>query len=83
MSHRDAQATPPGLPETEVMNEGFLTVQEFLDTYALSRSTFYRLVENGFPIIKIGRATRIARADAAAWAQSLPSRGTSLVMEAV
>ena len=65
------------------MNEGFLTVREFLDTYALSRSTFYRIAGNQFPIIKIGRSTRIAKADAAAWAAGLPSRGASRLLETV
>ena len=58
------------------MTDGFITISEFGETYALSRSSFYRLLQRGeIQIIKIGRSTRIARADAAAWAAKLPSRG--------
>ncbi|WP_158511875.1 AlpA family transcriptional regulator [Novosphingobium sp. PP1Y] len=53
-----------------------LTVAEFKDRYKISHSAFYRLVAtNRIPIKKIGRATRIAVADAEAWASSLPTQG--------
>jgi hypothetical protein len=52
-----------------------LTVTEFKDRYRISHSQFYREVAKGLPIRKIGRATRIALADAEAWAASLPTHG--------
>lgn len=52
----------------------FLTVAEFKERYRLSHSQFYREVAKGLPIRKIGRATRIALADAEAWAASLPTQ---------
>lgn len=53
-----------------------LTVAEFKSRYRISHSQFYRLVAaNRIPIKKIGRATRIALADAEAWASSLPTQG--------
>jgi len=52
-----------------------LTVAEFKDRYKISHSAFYREVAaNRIPIRKIGRATRIAVADAEAWASSLPTQ---------
>lgn len=51
-----------------------LTVQEFKDRYSISHSAFYREVAaKRIPIRKIGRSTRIAVADAEAWAASLPT----------
>lgn len=53
-----------------------LTVAEFKDRYKISHSAFYREVAaNRIPIKKIGRATRIALADAEAWADNLPTQG--------
>lgn len=53
-----------------------LTVAEFKDRFKISHSAFYREVAaNRIPIRKIGRATRIALADAEAWAASLPTQG--------
>ncbi|GAA5045599.1 hypothetical protein GCM10023208_00240 [Erythrobacter westpacificensis] len=53
-----------------------LTVAEFKNRYKISHSAFYREVAaNRIPIKKIGRATRIALADAEAWASSLPTQG--------
>lgn len=50
-----------------------LTVAEFLAGYSISRTSFYREVAaNRIRIRKFGTATRIARADAEAWAASLP-----------
>jgi excisionase family DNA binding protein len=52
-----------------------LTIAEFCRNFSVSRATFYRLAEAGaFPLIKVGRATRIRRSDAEAWAASLPTR---------
>ncbi len=56
--------------------ENYLTVREFLDRYAIGRTTFYRAVNNGaLRLTKIGRATRISEADAKIWASNLPTRG--------
>lgn len=52
-----------------------LTVREFKSRYKVSHSAFYREVQKGLPIRKIGRATRIALTDAEAWAASLPTHG--------
>jgi len=53
-----------------------LTVAEFKERYRISHSAFYREVAaNRLLIKKIGRATRIALADAEAWAASLPTQG--------
>lgn len=50
-----------------------LTVQEFCTHYRVARSTFYRQAASGaLPYFKIGRATRIRKADAEQWAASLP-----------
>jgi hypothetical protein len=52
-----------------------LTVAEFKGRYKISHSAFYREVAaNRIPIRKIGRATRIALADAEKWAASLPTQ---------
>lgn len=49
-----------------------LSVNEFCEIYAISRTTFYRLVQRGdLTTCKIGSATRIRRCDADAWADSL------------
>ena len=54
----------------------FLTVADFKSRYKCSHSAFYREVAAGrIPIRKIGRATRVALADAEAWAASLPTHG--------
>jgi len=55
---------------------GFYTIAEFLSVYSIGRSTAYRAVESGkLKLTKIGRASRIAKSDAAAWAASLPTIG--------
>ena len=59
-----------------MMTEGYHTVPDFLRTYAIGRTTFYRIVQSQkLRITKIGRASRIAKADAKAWADSLPTIG--------
>lgn len=51
----------------------FLTVREFLHRYSVGRTTFYREAKSGrLRLRKLGAATRIARVDAEAWADSLP-----------
>lgn len=49
-----------------------LTIQNFCDTYNVSRSTAYRLRDSGdVPHVHIGRAVRIRREDAERWYESL------------
>lgn len=56
--------------------DGYYTMAEFLRTYAIGRTTAYRAAQNKeLRLTKIGRATRIAKADAKAWADSLPTIG--------
>lgn len=53
----------------------FLTVADFLARYSISRTSFYRECAKPGTLLKLrkfGTATRIARADAEAWAASLP-----------
>ncbi len=57
--------------------DGFYTIPDFLRAYGLGRTSLYRIVRTDphLRITKIGRASRIARADARAWADSLPTIG--------
>ncbi|WP_353200511.1 helix-turn-helix domain-containing protein [Sandarakinorhabdus sp.] len=55
---------------------GFYTVAEFIRLFGLPRSSLYRLVKQGkLRIHKIGRASRIAKSEAASWAAGLPTLG--------
>lgn len=50
-----------------------LKIPEFLELYSISRTAFYREVSAGrLPLVKIGKASRIAIDDAEAWAAALP-----------
>jgi excisionase family DNA binding protein len=50
----------------------YYTIPEFLELYPMGRSTFYRLVNEGqIRLTKFGRSSRIAKADAEAWAATL------------
>lgn len=50
-----------------------MTVADFLRRYSIGRTTFYREVAAGrITLRKLGIASRIARADAERWADSLP-----------
>lgn len=54
-----------------------MTVGEFLTRYSIARTTFYREASKADSLLKLrklGTATRIARADAEAWAKNLPVR---------
>ena len=56
--------------------DGFYTIAEFLKVYSIGRTTLYRAVQaKALRLTKLGRASRIAKADAAAWAASLPTIG--------
>lgn len=49
-----------------------MTVRDFLDNFRMGKTTFYRHVESGqLKIVKVGRATRVARSDAETWLRSL------------
>jgi len=50
-----------------------ITVAVFCERYSIGKTSFYREVNAGrLKTRKFGTATRIARADAQAWADSLP-----------
>lgn len=52
-----------------------LTVKEFRALAKIGQGTFYREVSAGrLRVTKIGRATRIAVADAQAWLENLPTQ---------
>ena len=54
----------------------YYTIPEFLDLYPMGRSTFYRLVKDGqIRLTKFGGSSRVAKADAEAWAATLPVVG--------
>lgn len=56
------------------MTQELMTAREFQQRFAISHSEFYRQVSaKRIRITKIGRATRISRADAEAWLASLPT----------
>ena len=56
-----------------------LTVAEFCHRYSCGRTSLYREVKaNRLKLRKFGTATRIARADAEAWAKALPSSNQSI-----
>jgi excisionase family DNA binding protein len=52
------------------------TVNGFMANFKISRTFFYAEVKRGrLRLTKIGRASRIAKADADSWAASLPTIG--------
>ncbi len=51
-----------------------MTVKDFLRIYQVGRTTFYRLVKDGeLRLLKIGKASRVPRADAERWVANLPT----------
>jgi len=53
-----------------------MTVGHFCARYSIGRTSLYREVAAGrLRLRKFGTATRIARADAEAWANALPKQG--------
>lgn len=62
--------------EMQIM-EGFYTIAEFLRVYNIGRTTLYRTLKSDseLKLTKLGRASRIAKSDALAWAASLPKIG--------
>jgi excisionase family DNA binding protein len=62
--------------EANTEREGFYTLTEFMRTYAVLRTSLYRAVKrNELRLTKLGRSSRISRADAHAWAERLPTVG--------
>jgi hypothetical protein len=60
------------------MMDGFYTISEFLRVYPMGRTSLYRIAAqqgSKLRILKVGRASRIAKSDAKAWADSLPTIG--------
>lgn len=58
------------------MADGYHTIPDFLDTYAIGRTSFYRLVNAGaIRLTKIGRSSRVSKEDARKWADSLRTVG--------
>jgi len=54
----------------------FMTLKEFQGAYKVSHGHTYREIAAGrLKVRKMGRATRVARVDAEAWANSLPVIG--------
>ena len=61
---------------TNIAKEAF-AVREFCARYSICRATFYDEVKRGrLRAIKLGRKTIVMRADADAWAASLPELRT-------
>lgn len=53
-----------------------MTVADFCARYSIGKTSLYREVNAGrIKLRKFGTATRISRADAEAWADSLPCQG--------
>lgn len=56
-----------------------MTVQDFLQNFSVGKTTFYREVAAGrLHITKIGRSTRVARADAVSWLAAIASRSENM-----
>jgi excisionase family DNA binding protein len=61
-----------------------LTIDEYCRAYRICRETAYREIRAGrLPARKLGRKTLVLRADAEAWAASLPALRTGAVGQAV
>lgn len=61
-----------------LVTKEFYTVAQFCETYGIGRTTFYAEVKAGrLRTVKIGAATRVRRADASAWADSLPTQAAA------
>ena len=41
----------------------YLTIKEVQEEYKISRSTVYRLIEKGLPVLKVGKSVRIKKED--------------------
>ncbi len=55
-------------------NTGAMTVKEFLTWARISRTTFYKEVNEGrIPLKKCGKRSLVMRSDAEAWLSNLPA----------
>ncbi|MEP4703342.1 MAG: helix-turn-helix domain-containing protein [Hyphomicrobiales bacterium] len=62
----------------QAQKRGAMTVKEFLDWARISRTTFYKEVNNGrIPIRKVGKRTLIAMDDAKNWLANLETISNS------
>ncbi len=60
------------------MDKVLITVPEFIRLYAISRTSFYDQVKKGnLRLIKRGRRTLVAKADADAWLETLRQSSTN------
>jgi len=56
-----------------------ITVADFCRQYAVSRTQFYRYVNDGIiPLIKLGRMSRVKVEDAETWLASLHKKAVAL-----
>jgi len=59
-----------------------ITIANFQQQFACSRSTVNRLVRRGaFPLVRMGRSVRIRQADVDRWFASLPETPSSKAAE--
>ena len=70
----DALAALPRCGEEEIEPE-LLTVKEAAERFNIGERTVYRLIENGHPFSRVGRAVRIKLSDLA---KRLQDQGTKL-----
>jgi excisionase family DNA binding protein len=57
---------------------GYFKISQFLDHFPMSRSTLYRLVQQGvLTIIKVGRSSFLSKAEVAQWEADLPTLGAN------
>jgi excisionase family DNA binding protein len=52
---------------TETEHDRYLTTQELMNTFHVSRSTVVRLIDRGLPSFKIGAVWRFPRDKVLAW----------------
>ncbi len=58
----------------ENANTGAMTVKDFLSWARISRTTFYKEVNEGrIPLKKCGKRSLVTRADAETWLSNLPA----------
>ena len=60
----------------EQPNTGALTVKDFLAWARISRTTFYKQVNEGrIPLVKVGKRSLVRRIDAENWLSNLQGAG--------
>ena len=74
LSEKSNERTEPADHAGAAQLPELLTVNDFLQFFRISRTSFYREVNSGrLKVVKFGTATRICRTDAEAWMGNLPS----------